>query len=95
MVMGVPVMWLAEGWSVTLAVVMLLSAYMVAGIARSRYVESEIGVAGGYSGDPHPPPPYLLWLLLAGTFFWAACTMAEVLLARTLGRDYPKLGSWA
>jgi hypothetical protein len=85
----------AAGWSVPFAVVMLLSAYVVAGIARSRYIESELGVAGGYSPVPHPPPPYLLWLLLAGTACWAACGAAEVLLARALAGDYPKLGPWA
>lgn len=79
----------AAGWSVPFAVVMLLSAYVVAGIARSRYIESGLGASRGDPTVPHPPPPYLLWLLLAGTVCWVACAMAEVLLARTFAGRYP------
>jgi hypothetical protein len=84
----------AAGWSIPFAVVMLGSAYVVAGTARSHYIGSAVGTFG-YSTDPHPPPPYLLWLLLPGAGCWAACALAEVLLARTLAGDYPLLGPWA
>jgi hypothetical protein len=84
----------AAGWSMPFAVVMLVSAYVVAGIARSHYIGSAVGTSA-YSTDPHPPPPYLLWLLLPGAVCWAACALAEVLLARTLAGDYPLLGPWA
>jgi hypothetical protein len=86
----------AAGWSVPFLIVMLVTGHVVAGIARSRYVESALkNAASGYSGESHPPPPYLLWLLLFGGSCWVVCAVAEVLLARALAGDYPPLGPWA
>lgn len=84
----------AAGWSVPFAIAVFFSAYVIAGIARTHHIETAVG-SSAYSSSPHPPPRYLLWLLLPGSLCWAACTLAEVALARTLAGDYPSLGPWA
>ena len=84
----------AAGWTVAFGVVMLLGTYFIARVARSHHIESALN-SPDLSPGPHPPPPYLLWLLLPGIVCWAACGVAEVLLARTLGGDYPPLGPFA
>jgi hypothetical protein len=86
----------AAAWSVPFLIVMLVLGRVVAGIARSHYIDWALkNAVGGYSGEPHPPPPYLLWLLVIGGSCWAICAVAEVLLARTLAGDYPSFGPWA
>ncbi|MEV5710268.1 hypothetical protein [Actinoallomurus sp. NPDC052274] len=86
----------AAGWSVPFLIVMLVLGRVVAGIARSHYIDWAVkNAVGGYSGEPHPPPPYLLWLLVVGGSCWVICAVAEVLLARTLAGDYPSFGPWA
>ncbi|HEY0539716.1 MAG TPA: hypothetical protein VGD53_15170 [Actinoallomurus sp.] len=84
----------AAGWSVPFAIAVFFSAYVIAGVARTHHIETAVG-SSAYSSSPHPPPRYLLWLLLPATLCWAACTLAEVALARTLAGDYPSLGPWA
>jgi hypothetical protein len=84
----------ASGWTVAFGVVVLLGTYLVASVARSHHIESALN-SPDYSAGPHPPPPYMLLLLVPGVLCWAACGVAEVLLARTLGRDYPPLGPLA
>jgi hypothetical protein len=84
----------AAGWTAAFGVVMLLSTYFVAKVALSHYIESALN-SPDYSPGPHPPPPYLLLLLIPGVVCWVACGVAEVLLARTLGGDYPPLGPLA
>jgi hypothetical protein len=84
----------ASGWTVAFGVVALLGTYLVAAVARSHHIESALN-SPDYSAGPHPPPPYMLLLLVPGVLCWAACGVAEVLLARTLGGDYPPLGPLA
>ena len=84
----------AAGWSLAVAVVTFFTTYVIAGIARSHHIEAALN-SPDLSPGPHPPPRYLLWLLLPSTACWVAGTVAELLLARALAGDYPPLGPWA
>jgi hypothetical protein len=63
---------------------MLVSASMTASTAYHHYVSNPDRWG--------PPPPYMTYMLTPGGLVWLVCTMAEVLLARSLGTEYPPLG---
>jgi hypothetical protein len=73
---------------------MLLGADMVAGVARTHYINKAIQ-GGALTTEPHPPPAYGWYAVLPGLACWAACAVAELLLARRLAGAYPALGPLA
>jgi hypothetical protein len=83
----------AGGWSIPFLLPVLISADLVAGVARTHYVNEAItgGAAPGY----HPPPSYGWYAVGSGLACWAVCAIAELLLARRLAGAYPALGPWA
>lgn len=80
----------AAAWSLPPGLLMLVSASVTAGAARSHFVSG-----WAYSAVPPQPPPYLTWFLLIGGGCWAVCTVAELVHAYRLAGDYPARGPWA
>ncbi|MEV5747149.1 hypothetical protein AB0L00_04970 [Actinoallomurus sp. NPDC052308] len=66
---------------------MLVSASMTASAAYHHYVSNPDRWG--------PPPPYMTYMLIPGALIWLICTLAEVVLARSLGSAYPPLGPLA